>query len=181
MNRKNLLYAGVAILVLICIVLAAYFFFRPSASTPLPEKGVPAQAATTITIPELKLQFEAASQIKDLTYTIKDLGDFGIAAYFSTQTLSKAEPACSSTYNTLGALDVLTVDQWQKAEGGASAASTTNSFDPRHPNTVVRLGDMFIVFDAPNTCSSNKETLQLQQNQAEALVESLASLQKISN
>lgn len=178
MNRTRAII-GVIIILLVLIFAGTVFYFKnktvPTVSVSV---SIPSGPTTLITIPELGIEFKATPEIKDLTYSVKSLGDFGNAAYFSTESLSELEPNCSSTYNSIGAIAVLNQKQWEDAQGGLDqTGSTSPSFDPSNPNTPVHLGDDYIIYDeAGGLCASNAATEQLQRAQAKALVQSLGSL-----
>jgi len=183
MNRSSIILT-IFVVAIIFIVGGTFYFSHENKvpAAPAPSVSSASGPTTLITIPELGIEFKASSEIKDLTYSVKSLGDFGNAAYFSTESLSALEPNCSSTYNSIGAIAVLNQKQWEDAQGGLDQTGTTTpAFDPKNPNTPVHLGDDYIIYDeAGGLCASNAATVELQRAQAEALVQSLGSLQTSS-
>jgi len=178
MNRKTILWILAGILIL-AGGLYAFLQFRNSSPLPQAEKTQNVET-TVVSIPELGIQFNALPEIKDITYTIKDLGDFGKAAYFSSESLSALEPNCSSTYNSIGAIAVLDQKEWQAAQGGFETGSTTSSFDPNYPDPALQLGSKYIIYDgAGGLCAANADTTKLQRTQTTALLQSLSSLSLI--
>ncbi len=116
-------------------------------------------------IKEYNVQFKITADLADLTYAVKDTGDGGSAAYFTSNGLLAIDKACTTDVGSLGAVGKYTPDA------------------PYHDTTasqagVPAIGDYYYIYEsAQSLCSENSSATKLETTQLNSLKTAIKSLE----
>lgn len=151
------LFLGVAVVVI--LAMGAFLFFQKTPSQQPGEQMI----HNDFEIKELNLKFSVTSDIKDVTYAIKDFPQ-GKAVLFSTQSLQAVGGTdCSADKGAIGAIGLI----------------TGTYKDTLPADYLVQLDDLYIAYSSPQAnCSEAKAAQDLQTKQIISLKESLKTIKK---